>query len=75
MENKLKRCPFCGCDTGELYIVMLSMYYNDTLGIFCNGCKQTVILEENEEDGDSEKARRKAIDAWNRRCNDGKVNI
>ena len=65
--DKLKPCPFCGCGTGDLYIVTIETYYNETVGIFCNGCKQTVILEENEEEGDTEKSRRKAIEAWNRR--------
>ena len=75
MENKLKRCPFCGCGTGELYMVTIEQYGHDTVGIFCNCCKQTVILEENECEGDTEKTRRNAIDAWNRRCNDGEINI
>lgn len=75
MANKLKRCPFCGCGTGELYIVLFEQHGYDTVGIFCNCCKQTVILEENEWEGDTMKARRKAIDAWNRRCNDGEINI
>ena len=73
MENKLKPCPFCGIR--DLYIVTTEQHGCVTVGLFCNGCKQTIILEENEWEGDTEKTRRKAIDAWNRRCKDGKVNI
>lgn len=65
--GKLKPCPFCGCKVGNLYIVNVEHYGGDTVGIFCNGCKQTVTLEENEWGGDNENSRRKAIEAWNRR--------
>ena len=70
--EKLKPCPFCGCGTGNLYFVTIEQHGFDTVGIFCNGCKQTVILEENEWEGDNEQSRRKAIEAWNRRASDDK---
>ena len=65
--DALKPCPFCGCGTGNLYIVTIEQHGFDTVGIFCNGCKQTVILEENEWEGDNEQSRIRAIEAWNRR--------
>ena len=70
-EQDLKPCPFCGCDHGNLYIVRAENKYGfETVGIFCNSCKQTVVLEENEWEGDTEKTREKAIEAWNRRTID-----
>lgn len=69
MTEELKPCPFCGCGNGNLYIVTIEQQHGfDTVGIFCNGCKQTVTLEENEWEGDNEPSRRKAIEAWNRRA-------
>ena len=64
---ELKPCPFCGCGTGNLYVVTIEQHGFDTVGIFCNGCKQTMILEENEWEGDNEQSRIRAIEAWNRR--------
>ena len=49
--EELKPCPFCGCGTGALYVVTIEQHGYDTVGIFCNACKQTVILEENEWEG------------------------
>jgi hypothetical protein len=70
MREELKPCPFCGCGTGNLYVVTIEQHGYDTVGIFCNGCKQTVILEENEWEGRNEQSCKKAIEAWNRRPND-----
>ena len=67
---ELKSCPFCGCGMGNLYIVTIEQHGFDTVGIFCNDCKQTVILEENEWEGDNEQSRIRAIEAWNRRAKD-----
>ena len=68
MSEELKPCPFCGCGEGNLYIVAVGQYGYDTVGIFCNGCKQLVTLEENECEGNNGQTRKKAIDAWNRRA-------
>lgn len=68
MNDKLKPCPFCGCGEGTLYFVTVGLQGYETLGIFCNGCKQTVTLEENEWEDDTDETRRKAIKAWNRRA-------
>lgn len=62
---ELKPCPFCGCD--NLYIVTVEQRGFETVGIFCNACKQTVILEENEWEGMNNKTKVKAIKAWNQR--------
>lgn len=65
---ELKPCPFCGADNGSLYFVTQEQRGFETVGIFCNHCKQTVMLEENEWEGDTHMARRKAAEAWNRRA-------
>lgn len=67
-EPKLRNCPFCGCD--NLYFVHVNGYLDTTVGIFCNGCKVTVLYEGNHEEGDTPESRRRAIEAWNRRVND-----
>lgn len=72
MIKELKPCPFCGADYHSLYFVMTGEYLDrkihaETVGIFCNICKQTVTLEENEIEGDTEETRARAIKAWNRR--------
>jgi Lar family restriction alleviation protein len=68
--KKLKPCPFCGCD--NLYIIDREENSGyESIGIFCNGCKQTVFLEENEWEGNNRITREKAIEAWNRRWKDG----
>ena len=64
--EELKPCPFCGCDC--LYVVTIEQRRYDTLGIFCNNCKQTTILEENEWEGNNDTTRERAIKAWNRRA-------
>jgi hypothetical protein len=66
-EGKLSPCPFCGFDHRELSFVTIGQDGYRTLGIFCHGCRQTVIVEENECDGDTKECREKAIAAWNRR--------
>ena len=66
--DKLKPCPFCG--TENFYITTFEQNGFDTVGIFCDVCKLTIILEENEREGDSEQSRKKAVKAWNRRASD-----
>ena len=68
MENDLKPCPFCGCGEGSLYIVTVEQHGYETVGIFCNACKQTVTLECNEWEGLNEDTKERAIEAWNRRA-------
>ena len=63
--EKIKPCPFCGGTS--LYFVTVETSGNETVGIFCNWCKQTVTLEENEWYGDTDKTRERAAEAWNRR--------
>ena len=62
----LRPCPFCG--SPDLYIVRHVGYLDDTVGVFCNTCKQTVTLEDNSEEGQTEESMRRAVDAWNRRA-------
>jgi len=66
--SELKPCPFCGMPNTELYWVAIEQHGHETVGIFCNNCKQTVTLEENEWKGDTADTTRKAIIAWNRRA-------
>lgn len=71
--KQLEPCPFCG--SKDLYIVehMIGrdasfMCADDkTVGIFCNTCKQLVILEANEDEGRNLNTEQKAVVAWNRR--------
>lgn len=74
MDNGLKRsktellpCPFCGSPV--IYVTHTRYYdYEDTVCVFCNTCKQAVILESNEAEGITETTRAKAIEAWNTRA-------
>ena len=66
--EKLKPCPFCG--SKDIYVTTQEGRIDSTATIFCNSCKTAVILEENEEEGFSEKTTAKAIEAWNRRVTD-----
>ena len=61
---KLRPCPFCGSYDSSIYSVRTK---DDTLGIFCNVCKQTVTLEENEQEGDTAESLERAVRAWNER--------
>jgi len=73
-ELKLCECPFCG--SNDQYILKMKIDYEApfmsaddcTVGIFCNTCKQTVILEDNEMEGFNDDTVRRAIAAWNRRA-------
>ena len=69
MDERMKPCPFCGAPYTELYWTRIEEHPHgfDTLGIFCNNCQQTIILEENVWEGESAYTKRKAIKAWNRR--------
>ena len=67
MDERLKPCPFCGAPYTCLYWVTTEQFGYDTLGIFCNNCKHTVTLEENEWEGDTAYTKLKAIKAWNKR--------
>ena len=70
-RENLKPCPFCGCDYGGLYFVISENKFGFyTLGIFCDSCKQTIVLEENEWEGENEETKARAIEAWNRRVAD-----
>lgn len=65
-EATLKPCPFCGCTA--IYVTHTNYYdTEDTVSIFCNGCKAHVTLEQNEAEGINEKTKSEAIEAWNTR--------
>ena len=65
--SELLPCPFCGCTA--IYVTR-THYYDpeDTVSIFCNGCKAHVTLEQNEAEGINEKTEAEAIEAWNTRA-------
>ena len=64
--DELKPCPFCGSEV--IYVTTKEGRMDSTTTIFCNSCKTSVILEENEEEGFSKETKAKAIEAWNRRA-------
>lgn len=64
--SELKPCPFCGCTA--IYVTHTHYYDDeDTVCVFCNGCKSVVMLESNEAEGINDKTRAEAIEAWNTR--------
>ena len=63
--NKLVSCPFCG--SNAIYITHEPGYLDDSAIIFCNCCKVSVKLEENDQEGFNDETVRKAVEAWNRR--------
>lgn len=64
--SKLKPCPFCG--VRYPYITFERGYIDDSAVVFCNACKISVKLEENDQEGFNDAAKEKAIEAWNRRA-------
>ena len=66
MNIDLKLCPFCGVPNP--YITFENGYLDETAIVFCNACKVSVKLEENEQEGFNDETKRKAIEAWNKRA-------
>lgn len=64
--DELKPCPFCGALYP--YITFEPGYIDDSAVVFCNACKISVKLEENDQEGFNDDTKRKAIEAWNRRA-------
>lgn len=64
MQNKLKPCPFCGAKvTDEDQPIGLGYAYHiDAYCVCCDKCGAT---------GGHHDGRVEAIEAWNRRANDG----
>lgn len=69
-KQDLKPCPFCGGH--DLYFVTCEERYGgyETVGIFCNWCKQTVTLERNSWEGNNEETQARAAEAWNMRVDE-----
>ena len=63
--SELESCPFCG--STDIYKTFEPGYIDDSAIIFCNSCKISVKLEENDQEGYNDKTIAKAVDAWNRR--------
>ena len=66
MAEQLKPCPFCGCT--DIYITFEHGYLDDSAIVFCNNCKVSVKVEENDQEGFNEKTAKRAVEAWNRRA-------
>lgn len=64
-EMKLKPCPFCGCSA--IYLTFERGYLDDSAIVFCNGCKVSVKVESNDQEGITAETNQRAIEAWNRR--------
>lgn len=65
---KLKPCPFCG--STAVYKTFERGYLDDSAVIFCNACKVSVKLEDNDQEGYNDETVRRAIKEWNRRASD-----
>ena len=68
-KEELKPCPFCGSE--NVYLHSKDGYADKTTVIFCNECKSVVFIEDNEEEGYDDKTIDRAIEAWNRRVDNG----
>jgi Lar family restriction alleviation protein len=60
-NEKLKPCPFCGCKAKILHIPCMDNV--DVFQIFCKECMAMVKAFKNLAE---------AVEAWNRRVNDGR---
>lgn len=65
LNQRLRPCPFCGSE--DLYVTLEDGYIDSSVVVFCNACKVSVKLEDNDQEGDSADNRIKAVRAWNRR--------
>ena len=70
-KEELKPCPFCGSE--NVYILSKDGHSNKTAIIFCSECKSVVFIEDNEGEGYNDMTVARAIEAWNRRADDGKT--
>lgn len=66
---ELLPCPFCGSTQVDVISITHTRYIDndDTVCVFCDTCRQAVILESNEAEGATETTLSKAIGAWNTR--------
>lgn len=64
-KHKYKPCPFCG--STDIYLTFERGYIDDSVVMFCNNCKTSVKLEENDQEGFTNEAAAKAVEAWERR--------
>ena len=63
----MKPCPFCG--STQIYVTHTRYYDNDdTVCVFCNACKQYVVLEANEAEELNGRTKAAAVAAWNTRA-------
>ena len=63
--EKLKPCPFCGCEAtvkSKKYVYLGVMYFAGCENKGCKVCSKTIMFQ----------SKNDAIAAWNRRADDGK---
>lgn len=75
MSEELKPCPFCG---GEVVVKAVNKNYGLAIRCQCSKCNartEEYCPDTNKEDDtleNIEECKKRAIEAWNRRANDGK---
>lgn len=75
MSKELKPCPFCG---GEAVVKAVNKNYGFTIWCKCKCGAKTVGYCPNTDNEDStlesiESCKNRAVEAWNRRVSDGKI--
>lgn len=68
LERAVKPCPFCGSEV--IYVTFEHGYIDDSAVVFCNSCKVSVKVEENDQEGFNDVTAKRAVKAWNRRANE-----
>ena len=63
--EKIKPCPFCG--SNNVFVTFEHGYLDDSAIVFCNACKISVKLEDNDQDGFNNITAKRAAEAWNKR--------
>lgn len=65
LRKNLKPCPFCGSE--DIYVTFEHGYLDVSAVVFCNTCKVSAKLEDNDQEGFNDRTARMAVDAWNKR--------
>ena len=65
-EFKMDHCPFCG--SKSIYITTEAGYLDCSTVIFCDSCKISVKVEDNDQEGFNDVTKMRAVKAWNKRA-------